>query len=302
MIYENIMRPNIMHRPVWRPSKHNTDTVDTQYDIDKELFNRTAHKYREHASKQYHHSRPIDQGDCVWADGNIVDKGRSHPQDQTAVFDPIIGKWREVHKDTQRPSSAPAAAHPRDDNAEIPVPRGRGRGVRWMYGQYNPLTHHYIQGPDPSHDAVRQREDARARGLDGIRTRPDVQETYNVFRGDFTDPAVGAARSEAEHRPAVTKHANGQSWGTYNPVTNQWLVEPQDPKRADVQTLAVRQLGLSAGGVRRVPLPKTQGVYDPIKNMWIEPPQCARAYHGQTFAPRVPEKRDAGAKEQVPRR
>lgn len=79
---------------------------------------------------------------------------------------------------------------------------------------------------------------------------------------------------------------NGESWGQYNPVQNEWMLKPSGAKHQDSTSGALVAEGRVGAGKRRVPRSDNTGLYDPIRNTWIEPPANVRMREGLSYHPR----------------
>jgi len=171
--------------------------------------------------------------------------------------------------------------------------------------RYDPLTHSY---PDPEHlEAQRprdlQRSNGRAEGV-GIAIRVDpVRASFNPILGECREqPAAAEAEAAAVRRPMSAPRSGGgppaerpvtpgrrnrvvqgDSWGTYNPISHQWHAPPSDTRFHDQNEMVNKQGHNVRGKVED--RPQKQGVYNPILNTWVVPPSNPRLIQGLSFAP-----------------
>lgn len=283
----------------------NAENLDVQYQKDLDNFDRRAAGIRALACQSYHHNGPpiLTQ----WEQGHIAGKGKGKSEFQPEGFDSALVSGGSV----ERPSSAPRQRPPHQSE------------VRKQQGQYNPITHDSSR--DREYEARREKEFRLGPGGGGPRmmegggggrpssaTRrvPESLSTRAAFdpilgkacppssappatppHGGATPPSGRSALGSAipAERPATpgrrTRIENGDSWGTYNPLTHEYSKPPKDARFFDQEAVTTRTQWISGQSKGRVAMKPDQGVYNPIANKWIVPPQNTRIIPGLSFAP-----------------
>lgn len=100
----------------------------------------------------------------------------------------------------------------------------------------------------------------------------------------------GSNPSPSRPRPSTptssrTKVMQGDSWGTYNPITHAWVVPPRDARFSEQNKVLEQRSGISGSHHSKTPMSPNQGVYNPVLNTWLVPPANARHIEGLSFKP-----------------
>mmetsp|Transcript_10051 Transcript_10051/g.18924 ORF Transcript_10051/g.18924 Transcript_10051/m.18924 type:complete len:266 (-) Transcript_10051:247-1044(-) len=187
--------PRILNRPVRAPSRKNRESCDEQYQQEM----RRLEVKRELASCA--HEKRNGSSDALAMPGlpsseAAINQGRKAPhQDFGGTFDPVKGNWLHHTEDGCSPKDIEARP---DDNFSS--------------------THGHYQ---------------RARTLHSGSQNPD----YNPITGEWTvhvdvntsgslgDRDCGKSQGKLRHFPTST--------GIYNPITNEWIEPPRDPRFLD---------------------------------------------------------------------
>ena len=189
---------------------------------------------------------------------------------------------------------------------ECSAPRA---AVRDQMGTYDPVNHAYVQAPDPSYEAQKDREFQRNNGLGnsgGVAIRVDpMRASFNPILGECkpeaaavaaahrprpaSAPRATAATAAPSERPATPgrrpRMAQGDSWGSYNPISHHWNAPPSDARFHDQNVALNKKSGVSEARLGKTEAPRDQGVYNPILNTWVVPPANTRIIQGLSFAP-----------------
>ncbi|KAG1659720.1 hypothetical protein FOA52_012260 [Chlamydomonas sp. UWO 241] len=307
---------SVLSRPVKQGScRKNNEMFDVQHERDRDAFEKRANTYRKLATEKYHHNAPAGSIQTLWEEGHIVDKGRGHADQSGAnVRDSVVFNDSPAQADIDRPQSA------------APRPRTAAGTMMDTMGSYDPINHRYTQPRDAGYAAQKDREFSRATGgaNAGVALVGDaVRATFNPILGQYrashgaahdaaASPApfefaggLAVARPYASARCASAsvgtampaEHAatpgrrtavrQGESWGSYNPITHEWAAgaAPRDARYCDQNRMADRSAGVSGSTLGRPDTAMKQGVYNPITNHWVVPPANFRVAAGLSFAP-----------------
>mmetsp|Transcript_33602 Transcript_33602/g.60678 ORF Transcript_33602/g.60678 Transcript_33602/m.60678 type:complete len:345 (-) Transcript_33602:377-1411(-) len=278
---------SVLSRPANPWNQKNVENLDAKFEDEKKAYQNKREVYSNLCEKSYHHFRKPEDYPTLWEQGHIVDRGRGKVAEveNKGVYDPLQHEYKiapvvEEQKGFSRPSDNVRSNSYAEVYAGRTIPTQlEGKRTQSAQGRYNPVTHSYVDSPDPELADRREKEFRRSYGhSSGPAPRRPLtagpKDTTDIISNTSTRPSTASVRTSVQ---------SGETWGTYNPLLHEWKVPPRDTRYQNTEAVVTRRSGITGQKPRGANA--MQGSYNPITNTWNVLPSNPRVVDGLSFAP-----------------